>query len=74
MAGRILLRVMVVYADDDTDDESRAHFLMAVRKAREFRGMMPIRMRDEHEVVPMVADLDEGALRHFRATTAVIDR
>ena len=36
--------------------------------------MMPIHMRDEYEVVPMVTDLDEGALRHFRAATAVIDR
>ena len=74
MAGRILLRVIVDYAGDDTDDESHAHFLTAVRKAREFRDMMPIRMRDEYEVVPMVTDSDEGALRHFRTTTAVIDR
>ena len=74
MAGRILLRVIVDYTNDDTDDESHTHFLMAVRKAREFRDMMPIRMRDEYEVVPMVTDLDEGALRHFHAITAVIDR
>lgn len=66
--------MIVDYSADDTDDESRAHFLTAARKAREFRDMMPIHMRDEYEVVPMVTDLDEGALRHFRAATAVIDR
>ena len=74
MAGRILLRVIVDYSGDSSDDESHAKFLTAVRKAREFRDMMPGRMRDEYEVVPMVTDSDEGALRHFRAIAAVIDR
>ena len=74
MAGRILLRVIIDYGGGGGGDESHAKFLTAVRKAREFRDMMPGRMRGEYEVVPMVTDADEGALRHFRAIAAVIDR
>ena len=48
--------------------------MTSVRKAREFRDMMPASMRDKYGVVPMVTDPDEGALRHFGTMTAVIDR
>ena len=72
MAGRILLRVIIEGGKDA--DEFHDNFIMSVRKAREFRDMLPASMRDEYEVVPMVTDPDEGALRHFHAITAVIDR
>ena len=39
-----------------------------------FEDMMPASMRDAYEVIPMVTDPDEGALRHFGTMTAVIDR
>ena len=74
MAGRILVRVIIDYSKDDSDDESHAHFLLAIRKAREFRDMMPAGMRDEYEVVPLVTSPYEGALWHFGTMTAVIDR
>ena len=72
MAGRILLRVII--EGGKGAGEFHDNFIMSVRKAREFRNMMPASMRDAYEVVPMVTDPDEGALRHFRAITAVIDR
>ena len=74
MAGRILVRVIIDYSKDDSDDESHTHFLLAIRKAREFRDMMPAAMRDEYEVVPLVTSPYGGALRHFGTMTAVIDR
>ena len=72
MEGRILVRVIVdaECGIDDLYDNS----MTAVGKAREFKGMMPASMRDEFEVVPMVTSPYEGALSHFRDTTAVIDR
>ena len=73
MAGRILVRV-ITDDSDCSDDESFANFIMSVRKAGEFEDMMPAGMRDEYEVVPIVTDPYEGALRHFRTMTAVIDR
>ena len=73
MAGRILVRV-ITDDGDCGDDESFANFIMSVRKAGEFEDMMPAGMRDEYEVVPIVTDPHEGALRHFRTMTAVIDR
>ena len=73
MAGRILVRV-ITDDGDCGDDESFANFIMSVRKAGEFEDMMPAGMRDEYEVVPIVTDPYEGALRHFRTMTAVIDR
>ena len=72
MAGRIL--VWVIIDGDNNADEFHDYSMASVRKAREFRDMMPARMRDEYEVVPIVTDLDEGALSHFRTITAVIDR
>ena len=72
MAGHILLRVII--EGGKGADEFHDNFIMSVRKAREFRDMMPASMRNKYEVVPMVTDPDEGALRHFRAITAVIDR
>ena len=71
MAGRILLRVIIDYTNDD---EFFDNSMEAVRTAMKFEDMMPAGMRDEYEVIPMVTDPDEGALRHFHAITAVIDR
>ena len=56
--------------DDELFDQSTA----AVRKAREFEAMMPARMRDECEVVPIVSDPNEGALSYFCSMAVVIDR
>ncbi len=72
MAGRIL--VWVIIDGDNNADEFHDYSMASVRKAREFRDMMPARMRDEYEVVPIVTDPEEGALSHFRTITAVIDR
>ena len=74
MAGHILLRVIIDYSKDDSDDESHANFLTAVRKAGELEDMMPVSMRDEYDVVPIVTSPHEGALWHFSTMTAVIDR
>ena len=74
MAGHILLRVIVDYSKDASDDESHAHFMTAVRRASEFEDMMPASMKDEYDVVPIVTSPHEGALRHFGTMTAVIDR
>lgn len=48
--------------------------MVCIRKAGEFEDLMPERMRDEYEVVPTVTGPYEGAVDHFRAITAVIDR
>ena len=71
MAGRILLRVIIDYTNDD---EFFDNSMESVRAAMKFEDMMPASMRDAYEVIPMVTDPDEGALRHFHAITAVIDR
>ena len=71
MAGRILLRVIIDYTNDD---EFFDNSMESVRAAMKFEDMMPAGMRDAYEVIPMVTDPDEGALRHFHAITAVIDR
>ncbi len=72
MSRRTLLRVVINYTDDD--DESFDNSMESIRKAGEFGDMMPARMRDEYEVVPIVASPHEGALWHFGTTAAVIDR
>ncbi len=72
LGDRILLRVII--EGDNDDDEFYEYSMTSVRKAREFRDMMPASMRDKYEVVPMVTDPDEGALWHFGTMTAVIDR
>ena len=72
LGDRILLRVII--EGDNNDDEFYEYSMTSVRKAREFRDMMPASMRDKYEVVPMVTDPDEGALWHFGTMTAVIDR
>ena len=74
MAGSILLRAIVGHGRGDAGGNFPAHFLTAVRTAGEFRDTLPAPVREGCEAVPMVTDLDEGALRHFRAITAVIDR
>ena len=71
LGERILLRVIIDYTGDDGFFDNS---MEAVRTARMFRDMMPAGMRDRYEVVPMVTDPDEGALRHFGTMTAVIDR
>ena len=71
LGERILLRVIIDYTNDD---EFFDNSMEAVRTAMKFEDMMPAGMRDEYEVIPMVTDPDEGALRHFHAITAVIDR
>ena len=72
LGDRILLRVIIEgYC---SADEFHEYSMTSVRKAREFRDMMPASMRDKYGVVPMVTDPDEGALRHFGTMTAVIDR
>ena len=71
MEGRILIRVIM---DDNDDDESFANFLKLIGVSRKFEDMLPADMRDEYEVVPLVTDPYEGALRHFRTMTVVIDR
>lgn len=71
MEGRILIRVIM---DDNDDDESFANFLKLIGVSRKFEDMLSADMRDEYEVVPFVTDADEGALRHFRTMTVVIDR
>ena len=72
MAGRILIRVII--DADKGDDEFYDNSMESIRKAREFRDMMPAGMRDEYEVVPLVTSSYGGALRHFGTMTAVIDR
>ena len=72
MTGRILLRIII--NADCSRDEFFANSMTCIRKGREFRDMMPERMRDEYEVVPMVTSPYEGAVDHFHAITAVIDR
>ena len=59
MSRRTLLRVVINYTDDD-DDESFDNSMESIRKAGEFGDMMPARMRDEYEVVPIVASPHEG--------------
>ena len=71
LGERILLRVIIDYTNDD---EFFDNSMEAIRTARKFRDIMPADMRDRYEVVPMVTDPDEGALRHFGTMTAVIDR
>ena len=72
MDGRILVGVVI---DDGADeDESYDNFLMSVKKAGEFMNMMPARMRDEYDVVPIVTGPCGGHLAHFHAMTVVIDR
>lgn len=73
MEGRILIRV-IMDDNDDNDDESFANFLKLIGVSRKFEDMLPADIRDEYEVVPFVTDADEGALRHFRTMTVVIDR
>ena len=72
MADRILVRVII--DGDKNADEFHDYSMASIRKAREFRDMMPARMRDEYEVVPFVTSPHEGALRHFGTMTPVIDR
>ena len=72
LGDRILLRVII--EGDNNADEFHEYSMTSVRKAREFSDMLPADMRDRYEVVPMVTDPDEGALRHFGTMTAVIDR
>ena len=72
LGERIL--VWVIIDGDCSADEFHEHCMTSVRKAREFGDMMPADMRDRYEVVPIVSDPDEGALRHFGTITAVIDR
>ena len=72
LGDRILLRVLI--EGNCSADEFHEYSMTSVRKAREFRDMMPASMREKYEVVPMVTDPDEGALRHFGTMTAVIDR
>ena len=72
MAGRILLRITI--DDDKGEDEFFDNSMEAIRKAREFRDMMPDRMRDEYEVVPIVTHPYEGALTPFRNMAVVIDK
>ena len=72
LGERILVRVII--EGDRNADEFHEYFMTAVRKAREFRDMLPAKMRERYEVVPMVAEPYEGALAHFRSITAVIDR
>ena len=72
LGERILVRAVI--EGDRNADEFHEYFMTAVRKAREFSDMMPAKMRERYEVVPMVAEPYEGALAHFRSITAVIDR
>ena len=72
MADRILVRVII--DGDKNHDEFFDYSMASIRKAREFRDMMPARMRDEYEVVPFVTSPLGGALRHFATMTHVIDR
>ena len=72
MAGRILVRVII--DADCSDDEFYNNAMESVRKAGEFEDMLPASMKDYYEVVPMVTSPYEGALDHFHAITAVIDR
>ena len=72
LGERILVRVLIDGFRDA--DDFHEYSMTSVRKAREFRDMMPASMRDRYEVVPMVTDPDPGALRHFGTMTAVIDR
>ena len=72
MDGRILIRVII--DADKGADEFHDNSMEAVRKATEFEGAMPARMREEYEVVPIVTSPHEGALWHFGTMTAVIDR
>ena len=72
MADRILLRVII--DGDRNQDEFHDYSMESIRKAREFRDMLPARMREEYEVVPFVTSPLGSALRHFGTTTHVIDR
>ena len=72
MGGRMLVRVII--EGDNDDDEFHEYSMTAVRKAREFRDMMPASMRDEYEVVPIVTEPYEEALSYFDTITVVIDR
>ena len=72
LGERILVRVII--EGDKNDDEFYDYSMTAAEKAREFRDMMPAKMRDRYEVVPIVTDPYEGALSHFDTITTVIDR
>ena len=72
LGERILVRVII--EGDKNDDEFYDYSMTAVRKAREFRDMMPASMREGYEVVPIVTEPCEGALSHFDTITTVIDR
>ena len=72
LGERILVRVII--EGDRNDDEFYDYSMAAVRKAREFRDMMPASMRDRYEVVPIVTEPYEGGLSHFDTITTVIDR
>ena len=72
MDGHILLRVII--DGDRNQDEFFDYSMASVRKAREFEGMLPARMREEYMVAPIVTSPYGGALRHFGTMTHVIDR
>ena len=72
LGERILVRVII--EGDKNDDEFYNYSMTAVRKAREFRDMMPASMRERYEVVPIVTHPYEGALSYFDTITTVIDR
>ncbi len=72
MGERILVRVII--DADGGYDEFFDNSMASVRKAREFRGMLPAGVDEKYEVVPIVTDSCEGALRHFGTMRAVIDR
>ena len=72
LGERILVRVII--EGDKNDDEFYNYSMTAVRKAREFRDMMPASMRERYEVVPIVTDPYEEALSYFDTITTVIDR
>ena len=72
LGDRILVRVII--EGDNDDDEFHEYSMMSVRKAREFRDMMPAGMRDKYEVVPIVTEPYEEALSYFDTITTVIDR
>ena len=73
-AGRILLRITI--DDGKGEDEFFDSSMEAIRKARpSSEDMMPARMRDEYEVVPIVThSVRGGPSAPFRNMAVVIDR
>ena len=72
MGERIVVRAII--DADGGYDEFFGNSMASVRKAREFRDMLPASAEEKYEVVPIVTDSYGGALRHFGTMRAVIDR